>query len=160
MPTADYTPTVDELGAFMRARTKTRYGATVGTFDDTTPVTLSQATGLIAEAVDEIGIAVGPDMPVGPDDDPDIYKRATKSAVLLLASMNVELQLVPDQVDDPRSPYAALERRFNNFRKALIESVADARGDEAEGEESVAVSDARMPSYGFPPPGTTMDERF
>lgn len=161
MPTADFTPTVEELGHFMRARTKTRYGATVGTFTDTTPVTEPQAEGLIAEAVDEIGIAVGPDLPEGPAGSEDIYKRSTKAAVLLLASMNVELQLVPDQVDDPRSPYAALERRYNNFRKALIEAVADARGDETQGEESVAVSDARLPSYGgFPEPGTTTWERY
>lgn len=161
MPTVDFTPTVEELGQFMRARTKTRYGLTVGTFNDDTPVTESQAEGLIAEAVDEVGIAVGPDLPEGPAGSEDIYKRSTKAAVLLLASMNVELQLVPDQVDDPRSPYAALERRYNSFRKALIEGVADARGDETVGEESVAISDARMPSYGgFGFPGTTMDERF
>lgn len=161
MPAAEFTPTVDELGAFMRARTKTRYGQLAGTFNDTTPVTEPQAEGLIAEAADEVAIAVGPDLPLGPEGSEDIYKRSAKAVVLLLASMNVELQVVPDQVDDPRSPYAALERRYNSLRKALIEAVADARGDETGGEESVAVSDARLPSYGgFPPPGTTTWERF
>jgi hypothetical protein len=151
MPTADFTPTVEDLAFFMRARAKTRYGATVGTFDDTTPVTADQAAGLIDEALNEVAIAVGPNMPVGPDDDPDLYKNGAKALVLLLASMNVEITLAPEQVNDPRSPYAALERRYNNFHKALIEAVAEAQGGAAGEGESAATAASGLPAGHFPP---------
>lgn len=162
MPTDQFTPTVDELGQFMRARTKTRYGQTVGTFNDSTPVTAEQAQGLIQEAVDETALAVGSDLPAGPDGDPDLFTRGAKAVALLLASMNVELTLAPEQVSDPRSPYAALERRVNSLTKRLIEAVTEARGGTEGGESDTGVVNAAAfgASGTFPPPMTTLDERF
>lgn len=161
MPTDAFTPTVDDLGQFMRARTKTRYGATVGTFNDSTPVTAEQAQGLIQEAVDEIALAVGSDLPAGPESDPDLFSRGARAAVLLLASMNVEITLAPEQISDPRSPYAALERRFNALLKRLIEAVTEARGGTQGGESDTGVSAAAFGVAGsFPEPMTTLDERF
>jgi hypothetical protein len=61
MPTTDYTPTAHDLAVFMKTRTKTRYGAVVGEFTDTTPVTLEEAGTLISQAVDETALAVGSD---------------------------------------------------------------------------------------------------
>lgn len=162
MPIADFTPTVDELAHFLRARTKTRYGATVGTFNNDTPVTLSQAQGLIAEAIDEVALAVGSDLPAGPGDDPDIFKRGAKAAVLLLSAMNVEITLAPEQVNDPRSPYAALEKRQTALTKRLIEAVTEARGGAAGGESDTGVAPlSDLAGFGtFPEPMTRLDQRW
>lgn len=161
MPISDFTPTVGELAGFMKSRTKTRMGLQVGTFNDTTPVTAEEAEGLIAEALDEIALAVGPDLPEGSDDDPEFFKRGAKSAVLILSSMNVELQLAPEQVVDPRSPYAALERRLKSLLDRLIEAVSEARGGLGEPGDSVAADSISPPASGtFPPPMTTLTEKF
>lgn len=163
MPTTDFTPTIAELATFMKNRTKSRYGAVVGAFNADTPVTDTEAEDLIAQAVDEMALAVGSDLPTGPDDDPDLYRRGAKQAVLLLSAMNVELAISGEQVNDVRSPYAALERRLNGvngkggLRSTLIESVAEKIGlSGAEAGESVAVDDvtiAIQQSFGsFPAP--------
>lgn len=167
MPTEAFTPVVGDLAQFMRARTKTRYGATVGTFDESTPVTDVQAQGLIQEAVDEVAIAVGSTLPPGPDEaDPDLYNRGARALVLLLASMNVELTLSPEQVNDPRSPYAALERRFDSLKKTLVEAVSEARGGESVGgagggsDVAAGVTASGYPAASFPPPSDTGSRRF
>lgn len=155
MPTTDYTPTADDLAVFMKTRTKTRYGAVVGEFTDVTPVTLTEAGTLIAQAVDETALAVGSNLPDGPEDDRDLYRRGAKQVVLLLSAMNVELALSGEQVNDPRSPYAALERRANSLRKTLVEAVSEARGAYGGGGESDAadnLAETMRPSYNFPPP--------
>lgn len=162
MPTTEYTPTVNELGLFLKSRTKTRFNAVVGTFTDATPVTAEEAQELIAQAVDEVAIAVGSNLPNGPDDDPDLFRRGAKSLTILLSAMNVESALVQEQVTDPRSAYAAFERRYNNFRKALIEAVTEARGASGGGESDTGVDAAA--AFGvagsFPEPMTRLDERF
>lgn len=161
MPTTDYKPTLEELGTFMRTRTKTRYGAVVGTFTDSTPVTDEQATELIEQAVDEVAIAVGANLPSGPEGDEDIYKKGAKALILLLSSMNVELQLAPEQVNDPRSPYAALERRYTAFRKSLIEAVTEARGGTGGGESAGEDPGGYgFPSGGFPEASDTGSRAF
>lgn len=164
MPTADFTPTLDELGKFMKSRTRSRaqYGTVVGTFNDDTPVTANEAEELIAQAADEVAIAVGSTLPDGPDDEPDLYRRGARSLVLVLAAMNVEIALMPEQVTDPKSAYAALERRFISYRKSLIEAVSEAKGggDGGDGDDSSATSASMFPVFTFPEPMTRLTDRF
>lgn len=161
MPTIDYTPTAQELAVFMKTRTKTRYGAVVGAFNDSTPVTLEEATGLIAGAVDETALAVGSDLPDGPEDDKELYRRGAKSVVLLLSAMNVEMTISGEQVADPRSPYAVLERRYNGLSKRLMEAVTEARGGFGGGESDASDNDeVAAPMGHFPPASDTMSRRF
>lgn len=142
MPTADFTITTEELALFMRTRSKTRWGAVVGEFNADTPVTAEHATSLIREAVREVAISVGADLPDGPADEPDLFRDGAKSLVTMIAAMNVELQLAPEQVSDPRSPYAALERRVKDYRKALIEAVTEARGGTQGGDSDTGTDTA------------------
>jgi hypothetical protein len=145
-------PTVADLGTFLKTRTKTRYGATVGLFNDTTPITTDEAETLIQEAADEVTIATGSEIPDGPNEDPDLYRRGVKALILLLAAMNAETVLSGEQVNDPRSPYTALERRYNALKKTVVEAVSEARGAYGGGESDAADSGASgMPSYSFPP---------
>lgn len=165
MPITDFTPTLEELGHFMKTRTRSRtaYGSVVGTFDDNTPVTAVEAEELIAQAADEVAIAVGSDLPLGPENEPDLYERGAKALTLILAAMNLEIALVPEQVNDPRSAYAALERRYTSFRKSLIEAVSEARGGSGqggEGDDSSATVNTGLPLFSFPEPMTRITDRF
>lgn len=162
MPTTEFTPTVDELGRFLRSRTKTRFNQVVGTFTDQTPVSAEGAEELIAEAVSEVAIAVGSNLPAGPEGEERLYMDGAKSLVLLLAAMNVELQLMPEASSDPRSAYALMERRYTAFRKSLIEAVSEARGESGGGGESDMGGGDRIPAPAgtFPEPGTTMREPY
>jgi hypothetical protein len=162
MPTTDYTPTAHDLAVFMKTRTKTRYGAVVGEFTDTTPVTLEEAGTLISQAVDETALAVGSDLPPGPENDEDLYERGAQQVVLLLSAMNVELAISGEQVTDPRSPYAALERRVNSLRKTLVEAVSEARGSYGGGESDAAdnLGETMRPASHFPPANDTGTRRW
>lgn len=160
MPSADYLPDLTELGRFMKTRTRTRYGQVVGTFDENTAVTADEAAGLIVEAGDEVAIAVGSELPDGPAGDEDIYRKGAKSLVLILAAMNVEAALVPDQTDDPRSAYAALERRFTSLKKTLVEAITEALGGTDGGEAVGPATGAALGYWSGPEPMTTIDEKF
>jgi hypothetical protein len=163
MPTTDYTPTAADLAVFMKTRTKTRFGAVVGEFTADTPVTLEEAQDLIDQAVNETALAVGSDLPDGPEDDDDLYRKGAQQVVLLLAAMNVELAISGEQVNDPRSPYVALERRVNILRETLIEAVSEARGVYGGGGGSDAADNQGeygRPVFSFPPPSDTGTRRF
>lgn len=159
MPLADYMPDLPELGRFMKTRTRTRYGQVVGTFTEDTAVTADEASGLIAEAADEVALAIGPVLPDGPPGNEDFYVNGAKSLVLILSAMNVEAALVPDQTDDPRSAYAALERRYNSLKKTLVEAITEALGG-TEGGEVAGSGGSATPYWTGPPPMTTMDEKY
>lgn len=160
MPTADYTPTVEELATFLKVRTKSRYGAVVGEFTADTPITATDAAELIAEAVNEVAIAVGSDVPDATNvEDVDSLRKGAKALVQILAAMNVELALVPEQINDPRSAYQALERRFTRLSKVLVEAITEAKGGTGGGESAAGDPEGYgFPSGDFGPIGTTMTE--
>ncbi len=150
MPVAEYTPTVEELGRFLKARTRSRLGgAAAGTFDENTAITAEEAEGLIQEALDEVAPAIGTNMPLGPVDDPNFFKRGAKSLVLILSAMNVEMTLMPEQTSDPRSAYTALERRYIRFMKTMIDAL-NGEGDSAVDEGEVDGATEKQPSWSFP----------
>jgi hypothetical protein len=165
MPISDYTPTTAEVAKLIRARTKDKYGNEVGDFTADTEPTADEATGLIAEAVDEIASAVGPDVPDGPDpDDPETLRRMTKRVVSLLAAANVELSYFPEQAGQAGSAYQRLMERIDGrsskdsgMRGTLLEAVAEAGGGGSG--QSVAGPDD-LPQGDFPPPSGWMGARF
>lgn len=159
MPISDYLPDVTELGRFMKTRTRTRFGQVIGTFDENTAVTEVEAQGLIAEAAGEVAIAVGPSVPDGPDDDPDMYRNGAKQLVLILAAMNVEMTLAPETTDDVRSAYAALERRFKSLKDTLVEAITEANGG-TEGGEAAGTGGSMVAWWSGPPPMTKMTDEY
>lgn len=165
MPISDYTPTIAQVGALLRARTKDRYGNEVGTFTDSTRPTAETATELIQEAVEELGLNIGYDLPDAKGNDKDAVRKSALRVATILSGMNIEMSLFPDSVDraNGQSTYAALERRYNRLFPLLLSAIEEAGGD-VSGEEvdSGGLNAAYgKPSYDFGDQEiTTFDERF
>lgn len=147
MPVSDYTPDVDAVAAFIRARTKTRGGAEAGTFNpanaadqDKTRPTEEGVTELINSSVDDISSTLGEDI------DERYFKPASRVAALR-AALLVELNYFPEQIVGGRSPYDRLKDLLDETWENLLTSMGIST-DEGGGAVSV---DAGFPSYGgFP----------
>lgn len=159
MPLADFTPDVDAVGAILRTRTRTPGGQEVGTFNAETTPTNVQVSELIADAVADLGAALGPDIPDAPGDDPDAYRTAAARLAALGAALEVELTYFPEQVATGRSPYPQLLERYNARRKALLEAIVEIGGGAGGGES--AGGGAGMPSGGgFPSTAIGMEQAW
>ena len=127
----EWIPTVDELGALMRARTTGgSLGATEqGTFNESTRPTGEQAQRHLTEAADIVIPQVG-----------EVTGRAAnlaKAATLRWAAMTVEQTYFPEQQQDQRqSPYANYRREYLDLLAAAEKAAAevDADGDSDAGE--------------------------
>jgi hypothetical protein len=123
VPTSDWIPSVDQVGAQLRARTKDKTGTEVGTFTGTTRPTDVQVTDLIEQGVRDVARVVGEDLP------PQTLEDAKDVAVLATA-MRVELSYFPEQINSGRSPYPQLKQMFDDSIKALqIEVAKEESGD-------------------------------
>lgn len=147
----EYTPTVDEVGAFLHARTPNRYGDDQGTFNaDTTP-NKEQVESMIQDAVDEVAGQL-----TDLDQDEDTYKclprlrRSAKVSVIIYTGMLIELGYFPEQTTGQYSPYDRLEKLFDKKLKALIEGVSECigGGDDESIEEPGGITSG-MPSGNF-----------
>lgn len=148
MPTSEYTPSTADVGALVRARTVDAGGNEVGDFTADTRPTGDEVDVLIAEAIDEVASAVGPDVPDGPDpDDKDTLRRMAKRVTSLYAAANVELSYFPEQAGQNNSVYDKLLARARSTKETLVEAVAEVGG----GGDGQSVGGAGpMASYGFP----------
>lgn len=120
-------PSVSEVGARLRARTKlpNTGGTEIGTFDSRTRPTGDEVGSLIDDAIDEVTGKIGT-----PESGSKLERRA-RGAISLYAAMLVELSYFPEQVQTNRSPYAMLEKLYESRIKSLI---ADAeQGDDDDG---------------------------
>lgn len=108
------TPDVAQVGALLRARTRTirassldesgdqyAQGEEIGTFNDDTRPTGTQVEVLIAQAVGDMTGRVGADI------DEGLHVTA-QSLVAIRAAMYVELSYFPEQIDAGQSPYDRL----------------------------------------------------
>jgi len=133
-------PSVDEVGALLRARTKVPGGAEIGTFrDDPAPPTrpsASQVQILIDEAVDEVTGKVGT-----PTEGTSLEGRVRRAAALYAAVL-VELSFFPEQVASGRSPAETYRLLYNDRMKSLV-SLVEQGGDE-DGDGAVGTPEADM----------------
>lgn len=142
-----WAPTVEAVGALLRARTKTTDGVEAGTFTSTTRPTAEQVTELIQTATSDVLGAVEEHSVVISDGTTVIeeyaYSAASGSAVVK-AAMLVELSYFPEQVATGRSPYDQLkelyDQRLSHLRRLL--------GAAADGSVRV-----KPPVYFFPEKG-------
>lgn len=93
-----YTPTVSQVGALLRARTKDTAGNEIGTFTEATRPTAEDVNELIQQAIDTVAVRAGEDVP------PKMIPE-TQRLVALRAAMLVELGYFGEQVTTGRSPY-------------------------------------------------------
>lgn len=161
MPLAEFTPAIDDVGAILRTRTRLAGGQEAGTFlpaaaVPTTTPTAEQVTGLITDAVADLGAALGPDIPNAPGADPTAYRNAAKRLAALGAALGVELTYFPEQVATNRSPYPQLLERYNARRKTLLEAIVEVGGGSGGGE-SVHGGAGSPSAGGFPLTGIGME---
>lgn len=111
----DIVPSVLEVAALLRARTKDSNSVEVGTFNDDTRPTSSQVLTLIDVAVTDIELRLGPWLT-------DELADAARSAAALRTACLIELSYFPEQIDSRRSPYpelvALLESKLEALRQA------------------------------------------
>lgn len=147
-PAVDWAPTVKEVGLYLHARTKDRFGNRNGEFTSETQPTALEVAGFIEEAVGEVTSHLG-DLEGEAKCLPRLRDRA-KGAVILYAAMLVELSYKPKEVGSGRSPFESFEKLYDKRIKTLIEGVAECL--ESEGGESVSGKPAVLPKASFPCP--------
>ena len=110
-------PTIDDVAALLRARTKDLNGNELGTFTPDTRPTGTEVERLIDMAYAEVAGSVGS----------VVYDPCAKSATALVAvraAMWVELSYFPEQVRSDRSVYAELATQWSDGLEALRACVA------------------------------------
>jgi hypothetical protein len=108
-------PTVDDVAALIRARTKDNNGNEVGTFTADTRPTAAQAQEAIDHQVILLHTKVGA---IGPG----CTSIATMAAAYGAAA-EIELSYFPEQARTDRSPYTYLIARWEEYAEGLVQCV-------------------------------------
>jgi hypothetical protein len=148
-------PSVTEVAALLRARTKVKGGAELGTFNTLTRPTGAEVEALIDEASDEVFgkvQAIDPTLPVGsaynaPGSD---YERRVRRAVALYAAILIETSYWPEQVKSNQSPAGTWQALYDSRIRALISEGETGRAEgmgEGAGGQGDAPADA---AWSFP----------
>lgn len=124
----DWTPTVAEVAAYIRARTKVSGGKEVGTFTENTRPTQIEVELLIGQAVDHVSAAIGGD-PCN-----EQLKRSARVAAALYTAVLVEVSYFPETSAQSGSSAVRLEALFNARLKSLTSAVAEQCGGQGEGD--------------------------
>jgi hypothetical protein len=111
-------PTVDDVAALIRARTKDRNGNEVGTFTEDTRPTAAQAQ----EAIDHAMVAVHEKVGT----IPGTCAQQTALCAAYGAAAEIQLSYFPEQARTDRSPYTYLIQRWE---EALLGVEACVTGD-------------------------------
>lgn len=122
-----WTPSVDQVAALIRARTKVPGGHEEGTFTTQTRPTKAEVESLIAQAVDHVAAAIGGD-PCS-----DQLEESSGAASALLAAILIEQSYWPEQAEARGSTAARLESLFNARMKTLTAAVAEECGGQGTG---------------------------
>jgi hypothetical protein len=148
----DY-PTLDDVGAILRARTQDDHDDELGTFTDDTRPTADEVNKLIAQAGLPVYTATGrlDDLTCSMKDQ---VQESAKYWVAMLTAMLIELTYFPEQVRSDRSAYAFYKEMWDDEItgfSSLIDAVKECREGELEpdtpGEEGGTPPD---PSWAFP----------
>jgi hypothetical protein len=154
VPDSDFVlPTVDDVGALLRARTQDTADDELGTFNDETRPTGEEVEILIKQAGSVVLARTGSlnDPPLSCPTAPDVRANAAY-LVSLLAAMLVELSYFPEQVRSDRSPYENYRELFNESITGLIDAAVECRGGEVIPDDA-GEGFRPGPSYSFPVDG-------
>jgi len=138
--TMPYLPTLADVGAIMRARTKTVDGDEIGTFNDDTRPTGEEVHRIIMQAANDVTAPIDTDIPVG------AYRWATQAIIYRTAKL-IEISYFPEQIATGRSPYP----EYNALFDEAIGWLNTAVGRELEEETGVEVLPGQ-PFWTFPGP--------
>lgn len=118
MTDTNYTPTTQEVGAFLRARLVDDFNNHKDDFDDTTSPTQEEAQELIDAAADEVSEEIGTEVA------PSRVSQA-KRLVQLLAAANIEMSFFPEQAAANNSMYDKLMARYNTLLPKFGEDIGE-----------------------------------
>lgn len=119
---ADFaSPTLSEVGGFLRARTKDSNGAEQGTFTVNTRPTNTQVESLIDQAVGVVAVRVGALAE-------RLRPRATHLAALYTALL-IEISYFPEQLEGDDSAYGRIKELYDEGMASLV--AADVDEDDA-----------------------------
>jgi hypothetical protein len=110
-----YAPSIEDVAALIRARTKDSNGREAGTFTDDTRPTAAQAQEAIDHQVTALHTKVGT---IGPGCAP-----VAQLAAAYGAAAEIELSYFPEQARADRSPYQYLIARYEEYLDGLVECV-------------------------------------
>ena len=140
-------PSVADVAALIRARTRISGGELAMTFNDETKPTGVEVERLIAQAVRRVATSIGSD-PCNSDLEQD-----AQYAAALYAAMLVEQSYYPEQTTREQSSFKSLQSLWKETIETLVERVnLDCGGGAVDGEdggESEVGSDSRSPRAGF-----------
>lgn len=119
-----WAPGVDDVGAILRARTKTRNGEVIGTFNAYTEPTDVAVMNYINDAASDVQDAIGPEVNV----PSSLYANA-EDLTAIGAALFIELGYFPDQVNSGRSPYPQLLEMYNTKLKRLQNAIVSLGGE-------------------------------
>lgn len=119
MPAPDWTPELTDVGAILRARTRSDdSGEELGTFNTTTRPTGAEMQAFIDFAVSEITLRL-------PDTLDERFQAFVRRLVAIRAAMQAEISLEPDRVNGDDSAYARLKEMFDSGWTSLMDAVGD-----------------------------------
>jgi len=145
-----YMPTLSEVGALVRARTKDSNGKELGTFSSDTRPTASVVMELVQAAARDIISSVDYDIPVEAWD-------LVRNVIAHGAAMRVELTLFPEQVRIGRSNYTELKELYDEMLARLVAAVSRESAEEISGETTLS---PLMPQGSFPEPTDWMTRKM
>jgi len=137
--TPPYRPSVADVAALLRARTKDAEGREVGTFNDDTRPTGTDVELHIDAALSLVGIQVPADFPV-------TFTGAVSALVAYRAALRIEKSYFPEQVRSDRSAYEQLRQEYVDDLQALTDALAASGSSEYGSAGSRAHSEA-TPTY-------------
>jgi hypothetical protein len=114
----DFVPTVAQIGALLRARTKDNDGNELGTFTDATRPTGTEAQEFIDAAVAHIAMRLGPRIP-------DSAMGAAQNAAALRAAYRIERAYWPEQLESDNSTFRSLWDEYNAAMAELQDTLED-----------------------------------
>jgi hypothetical protein len=141
MTTPDpFTPTVEDVAALIRARTKDSNGNEVGTFNADTRPTATQAQEAIDHALAALHEKVGS---IG-----NSCSDVARMAATYGAAAEIELSYFPEQARTDRSPYTYLLNRYEQLLVGVQECVLGNLPDYDDGGIAATSSAALLVTSG------------
>jgi len=134
---ADWAPSPADVGAVIRARTKTSVGDEPGTFNSNTRPTGDQCWDLIDTAMSDIAAEMG--------DIPDLVQDNARRVAALGAACLVELSFYPEQINSGRSPYPQIKAWYDAAFARLKMQVANANDDGVIEDDTDLMAESSFP---------------
>jgi hypothetical protein len=122
-------PSVDDVAALLRARTKTLEGREVGTFTDETRPTDVEVETHIDAAIGLVSVRF-------PAVLNERWQSSFRSLVAYRAALRIEKSYFPEQIRTDRSPYDELRQEYLDDLEALSAAVTGAGESSGYGDTS------------------------